>query len=319
MDTASHVLMGVTLAGLAHTDPAVAGDPALSKAVIAGCVFGSNAPDLDGMTRFKGYASYLRHHRGVTHSVFAWLLWPVLIGSLLIPLFQVDEHVFFLWIWILVGVLFHVFLDVLNTYGTQWAWPFSKKWFHLDILSIFEPFLFFLHFAGLLLWWSGISAASVFPGVYAATFVYIAVRALQHRHLVRRVREYFGERGSCQVTPTLHWFHWVFVMETSKCFHTGKVVYGNIILQDTYPKASDSPIIRASMETDGVRAFLSFAQRIHVSWKEKKDGYLVSWSDVRFWYDRKLSFGVDIQLDRNLSVREQKLGWRKKAWDPPYV
>jgi inner membrane protein len=73
------------------------------------------------------------------------------------------------------------------------------------------------------------------------------------------------------------------------------------------------------MRTDGVRAFLHFAQRVHVSFTEKNDGYEVKWRDLRFCHNRKLPFGVDVQLDQNLNVIEDKIGWTKKSWDPPYV
>ncbi|WP_289137969.1 hypothetical protein [uncultured Brevibacillus sp.] len=76
---------------------------------------------------------------------------------------------------------------------------------------------------------------------------------------------------------------------------------------------------KATVGVDGVRTFLGFAQRIHVTWKESQDGYEVVWSDVRFCYNRKLPFGVDVRLDRDLNVVHHQLGWRKKAWAPPFV
>ncbi|WP_231506424.1 hypothetical protein [Paenibacillus sp. UNC451MF] len=45
----------------------------------------------------------------------------------------------------------------------------------------------------------------------------------------------------------------------------------------------------------------------------------MKWRDVRFWYNHRLPFGVDVQLDRNLNVVDHSLGWWKKAWDPPFV
>lgn len=75
MDTGSHLLLGVTLGGLAHLSPGVASDPVLAQAVMAATVIGSNAPDFDTVVRVKGQTTYIRYHRGVTHSIPALFLW----------------------------------------------------------------------------------------------------------------------------------------------------------------------------------------------------------------------------------------------------
>lgn len=320
MDTASHLLFGVTLAGLAHLDPAVAQNPVLAQAVLAGTVIGSNAPDFDTVVRLRGYAAYIRHHRGVTHSLPALLLWPALIA---VPLgwgFGAAEHWEVLYRWTLAAVVFHVFLDMFNTYGVQSLRPFTKQWVHLDVLAIFEPFLFLLHAAGLALWRGfSLDPAVVFSWVYGVTFAFITIRTYQHRQLVRKVQNVLGLGGICHVVPTFSWFHWLFVLETGDRFFAGKVVRGKVCLEDILSKGEKNSVIQATVGTDGVRAFLSFAQRVHVTCRELSDGYEVRWSEVRFWYDRKLPFGVDVKLDRNLNVVSQSLGWRKKAWDPPFV
>ena len=47
MDTGTHVVMGVGLAGLATLDPVVANDPVLFGSVFVGTMLGSQAPDFD--------------------------------------------------------------------------------------------------------------------------------------------------------------------------------------------------------------------------------------------------------------------------------
>ncbi|MCK9909406.1 metal-dependent hydrolase, partial [Microbacteriaceae bacterium K1510] len=116
MDTGSHLLFGVSLAGLAYMDPAVAGNSALAYAVAVGTIVGSNAPDFDLVVRLKGMASYLRHHRGITHSLPALPLWPALLALPLAFGFGVTEYLLHLYGWMLVAVLFHVLLDALNSY-----------------------------------------------------------------------------------------------------------------------------------------------------------------------------------------------------------
>jgi len=81
MDTASHILLGVTLGGLATIDPSVS-DTGAAAAVMMGTILASNAPDLDTVLRLRGMNSYIRHHRGITHSLPGLLIWPVLVTAL---------------------------------------------------------------------------------------------------------------------------------------------------------------------------------------------------------------------------------------------
>lgn len=320
MDTGSHLLFGLTLAGLAFLEPAVAQEPALAHAVVAGTLIGSHAPDFDAVARLKGNTNYIRHHRGITHSLPALFLWPMLLGVPIAAIFGVSEHMISIYLWTFAAVTFHVFLDLFNAYGVQCFRPFSKKWYHLDTLSLYEPFLFCIHSSGALIWWiGGGNPGLMFLGIYAVTFLYIAVRSLQHSRLVQKVKREIGQDGICHVVPSLNWFRWQFVLETKRHFYTGKIKSGRLDVKDVYAKEGQHPIVNATLGTDGVRAFLYFAQRIHVSWKEKQDGYEVQWRDMRFWHDHKLPFGVDVNLDHNLNVVSHSLGWRKKAWDPPYV
>ena len=330
MDTGSHLLFGVTLAGLACLEPAVAHEPALAHAILAGTLIGSHAPDFDTVARLKSYASYVRIHRGITHSLPALFLWPIVLSMPIAAIFGVWEHLFSLYLWTFGAVVFHVFLDLFNVYGVQCFRPISKKWFHLDTLCLYEPFLFGIHAISVLLWlliWRGSSESligEIFAWIYGITFVYIAIRSLQRYNLVNRVKSELGRDGICHLIPGLSWFHWQFVLESNDSFYLGVIRFGQVQIQEEYRRtdyteSESHPIVQATLATDGVRAFLHFAQRIHVCWKEKQDGYEVQWRDVRFWHKHKLPFGVNVQLDRDMNVISDTLGWDKKAWDPPYV
>lgn len=320
MDTGSHLLLGVTLAGLAHVNPAVAQDPALAQALMIATVTGSHAPDFDTVARLRGITAYIRFHRGITHSIPALFLWPLAIAVPLVWAYGLEEHFGLLYGWTMLAVVFHVFLDMLNTYGVQCIRPIKRRWIHLDVLAIFDPVLFAVHAVAALCWLAfGEDAAVLFPAVYVFTLVYIGIRAWQHQRQIKRVETALDTKGVYHVIPSFHPFHWRFVVETEQVFYTGQVRYGLVMLEEIYPKQLRDAIIQATVGVDGVRAFLGFAQRVHVTWKEIQDGYEVNWSDVRFWYDRKLPFGVDVRLDRDLNVVNHRLGWRKKAWDPPFV
>ncbi len=322
MDTGSHILIGVTLGGLAYLDPAVAQNSHLAEAVMVSTIIGSNAPDFDTIVRLKGYLSYIKFHRGVTHSFPALFVWPLLIATGVAFFFDLFSYWLTLYLFSFVATSLHVFLDLLNVYGVQAARPFIHKWLHLDILSIFEPFLFLVHLLGVLLWlFSEYDPGKIFLAVYLISFLYILLRFYQHHKKISELKEFFQLPGSYHLFPdfNFHWFHWRFVVETTDSFYTGRVIFNKAEIENIYPKNGFNPIIEATRKTDGVRAFLNFAQKIYVTYHEKHDGFEVTWSDVRFWYGKKLPFGVKIQLDRNLNVIGEKIAWQKKSWEPPYV
>ncbi|MFP3488802.1 metal-dependent hydrolase, partial [Staphylococcus sp. SIMBA_130] len=78
MDTGTHVVMGLGIGALATLDPAIAQDPITAQSVLIGALIGSQAPDFDTVLKLKNNAVYIRHHRGITHSIPAVLLWPII-------------------------------------------------------------------------------------------------------------------------------------------------------------------------------------------------------------------------------------------------
>ena len=43
-----------------------------------------------------------------------------------------------------IGVLLHVFMDFINSYGVRLLMPFSDRWFYGDALYIVDPWLYLL-------------------------------------------------------------------------------------------------------------------------------------------------------------------------------
>ncbi|MDR6549664.1 metal-dependent hydrolase [Paenibacillus qinlingensis] len=331
MDSASHLLFGVSLSGLACLAPGVVQEPTVVQAILAGTLIGSYAPDLDTVARLRGYGSYVRIHRGVTHSLPALFLWPLLISLPLAAVFGVWEHYFSLFLWTFLAVVCHVGLDALNVYGVQCLRPFTKKWIHLDTLCLYDPFLFVLHGAGAILWfvvWRGEAGSHIgemYALIFAATLLYIGTQASQRNALMKLVeKEIKLTTGVCRLVPSLSWFYWQFIYESETSFYLGEIRSGKVVVLEQYSRKNynsegSHPIVKATMGTEGVRSFLHYAQNIYVCWNVKNDGYEVQWRDMRFWYKRKFSFGVDVQLDGNMNVVSDRIGMDKKAWDPPYV
>src|SRR5699024_1805180 len=103
-------------------------DPLMFNSVLVGTIIGSQAPDFDTILKLKNNATYIRNHRGITHSIPAIIIWGILI-TLIIYLFVPEVNFLHLWLWTFLAVFLHVFVVVFNAYGTQAFRPFSHKWF----------------------------------------------------------------------------------------------------------------------------------------------------------------------------------------------
>ncbi|QHT61673.1 metal-dependent hydrolase [Paenibacillus lycopersici] len=324
MDTGSHLLFGATLAGLALADPAVAAHAELQHAVLAAALLGSHAPDFDSVMRLRGPYAYIRNHRGITHSLPAPLVWAPLLGLPIAWLFGAQAWSGTVMLWTFIAVCFHIILDLFNAYGVQCLRPFTRKWLHLDALCLFDPYLFAAHGMAVLLWLFDYSrATAVFEFVYAMTGAYLLWRLVVHRKVLAKLCAYYRTEAS-QVTmlPTFLGTAWQFVIDRGDEYMTGYYQFGRVNEAAYLPKAKPDSLTeaaKATMASEGVRAFHRFSDRIHVNVQDLVDGYLVTWSDVRFWHHRRMPFSAAVTLDRNLNVLSDRLAWNKKSWEPPFV
>ncbi|QHW34514.1 metal-dependent hydrolase [Paenibacillus rhizovicinus] len=324
MDTGSHLLFGVTLAGMSLAVPAVAAHSELQYAILAATLLGSHAPDFDSVMRLRGPSAYIRNHRGLTHSLPAPLAWAPLLGLPIAWLFGAGAWSGIVILWTLFAVCFHIVLDLFNAYGVQCLRPFTRKWLHLDVLCLFDPYLFAAHGAAALLWLFGYSqAVAVFEFVYAMTAAYLLWRIVVYRNVMAHISAHYKlDRAHITMLPTFFGTAWQFVIDLGDEYMTGYFKHGRVNEVTRLLKAKPESLAeaaKATMIAEGVRAFHHFSERIHVKVQEEVDGYLVTWSDVRFWHHRRLPFTAAVTLDRNLNVLTDQIGWNKKTWQPPFV
>jgi len=151
MDNVCHSLMGAALgkAGLARRTTL-----GMSTLVIA-----NNLPDVDAAV-FATNTLVMSFRRGWTHGVLAQALLPLALAGTMAaydrlvvrtranapPPAKAGELVLLAY----VGVLAHVFMDFLNSYGVRLLMPFSNRWFYGDALYIVDPWMYLVLGAG---WW----------------------------------------------------------------------------------------------------------------------------------------------------------------------
>jgi inner membrane protein len=183
MDPLTHALSGALFARLVCVRPAQAPIPHEVARVLApagrfssawdhspghlapwqAMVVGAAAaafPDIDALALLGGDFLYLRHHRGVTHSVLLAPLWAWLIAALGARWFESTRERPGGWKALyglaLGGLLLHIAGDWITTYGTMLLAPFTDHRFGLGAVFIID-----LALSGILA--AGLAAAARFP------------------------------------------------------------------------------------------------------------------------------------------------------------
>ena len=130
MDPLTHTATGLFLsrAGLKRWTP-------LATPIL---LLAANAPDIDILTASGGSLAYLHYHRHLTHALIAlpvMALLPVVVVRL-----AARKPVRWLGAWAaaMIAVATHLLLDLTNVYGVRLLLPFSDRWFHLDLTSVID-------------------------------------------------------------------------------------------------------------------------------------------------------------------------------------
>jgi inner membrane protein len=148
VDNLCHSLLGAALgkAGLARRTPL-----GMTTLVVA-----NNLPDVD-VAVFATDTLAMSFRRGWTHGVLAQATLPLVLTAIVVICDRVfrrhkAERVKAGQILLLsyLGVLLHVLLDFLNSYGVRLLMPFSERWFYGDALYIVDPIMYVTLGLG---WW----------------------------------------------------------------------------------------------------------------------------------------------------------------------
>ncbi|MDF2724070.1 MAG: hydrolase [Paenibacillus sp.] len=312
MDTGTHLVVGLGLAGLAYVDPAVASDSTLAAAVLVGTVAGSQAPDLDGLLRFRSNASYIRNHRGLSHSLPAIAIWTLLITSILSLLFR-GVSFGHLGLWVLIAVSFHVFSDLFNTYGTQAFRPITEKWISWNIIHIFDPIIFSSHVIAILLWSLRLAEPmQIFPALYILLALYYVWRTIEHfnvgRSIKRKDPHYRPEHRYIWI-PTIHLYNWNVVKQTgAHTYMLGEYRNGKLRWVDE-AHSHEHPAIEASKAHPDVQSFMYFSSTVCSEIKEHRFGYEVRWTDVRYRHRKQYPFVAVVLMDKEFRTIDSYVGW----------
>jgi len=292
MDNLCHTLIGAALgeAGLKRRT-------GLGNATL---MIASNLPDVDVLVFATGTPA-VAFRRGWTHGILADALLPLLLTGVM--LFVAGRRsgrgdtsrglaVRPLQLLLLsyIGVLLHVLMDLLNTYGVRLLMPFSQRWFYGDVLFIIDPWLWVTLGAGIWLAryrrapnWSRASLAVATIYVVAMLVSARAARA----EIVDRWQQVQGRPpralmvGPTPVTPLRRQI----IIDAGDHYETGVFTWQprNIRFDlGDVAKNADDPSVAVARDAPNIRAFLTWSRFPFWSVEPAQGGTRVTVGDMRF-------------------------------------
>jgi inner membrane protein len=305
-------------------------------------IIGANLPDIDFVSWLDGSTSFLKYHRGITHSILGV---TVLAGILALvvsylgrgaPRKKTGPPLDGRWLlatsW--VATASHLLLDFTNSYGVRPFLPFSGRWYAWDIMFIFDPLLLALLTAGLgfpsiLRLVSEEVGASKQKSRAGAVFCLCSlvllwgVRDLAHRRALGALdsHTYHEEnpRSLGAFPSPANPFEWIGVVETESAFFVlpAIVLNGDVVPDQArvFHKPSSSPALDAAMKALTSRVYSDFARFPWAQVEEEDAGFKVTLQDLRFasLNSRRRGFVVEIELDKNLRVRSESFSFAART------
>lgn len=297
MDPISHGMVGLAIAS-------ITGEPVIG-AVSIGSTLGAMSPDLDIIMQFKGHLSYLRNHRGMSHSI------PFLAGTSLIISFILrwifpETSFGQILLWTFLGSLSHSLLDILNSYGAQLFWPISKKRFSGSLLLSYDPAIIIISLYLLLS-----NEAKGLLAMKAGLFflIYLFIRYMLRYNIYDRIIKMFGrdiQIKNVKLLPCMTRFHKLhFIVEAKEKFIVGEV---NIlsrrfeILREL--KKREIPHFEEILQSKVGEFFNSFTPMYHIDVQDKGDYYYVTFTDLRFIYKNEFVYHATAKVSKELETLE---------------
>jgi inner membrane protein len=288
MDNLCHTLVGAAIGEAGLKRWTRFGNPVLMIA--------ANLPDIDVLA-FATSTPAVALRRGWTHGILAQALLPIacmavvmLVDRWRVPRAGVARAragpVLLL---SYIGVLSHVALDWLNSYGVRLLKPFSDRWFYGDAVFIIDPWLWLILGAGVLVARryhrrSAAAVAVVAAAVYISTMVWSARMARQH--VIDIWTDLHGNApaslmvGPRPATP----FERQVIIEDGDDYVTASydVRTGRLEIGARIPANRDEPAAIRAREDRRVRAVLVWARFPFYHLTPTEEGTVVALGDVRF-------------------------------------
>jgi membrane-bound metal-dependent hydrolase YbcI (DUF457 family) len=308
MDNITHTLTGALAAKLVEGKALPVDDEKRQRRTLFWVlVICANLPDIDVPLNFLVDSTFsIIHHRGITHSV---LFAPIfaLLPAFLFFQFSKLRNFKALWLTATIGILLHIFFDLITGFGTQIFSPIIPTRYSLDWMFIIDPFFTGILLLTLLLGKTLPKQKRLFVqggGILVAA--YIGVEIVSHSIALGKIDEAVRSE---KVTPLrvsalpqpLSIFRWMGLVQTED----GVMQTFFSVLQSDGPlhfknyRNTKDQYVDAALKQAETGWYMGFARFPWTQSKEKDGRHIVEFRD--------LQFSIDESLLKSVGMAERKV------------
>ncbi|MBI3085515.1 MAG: metal-dependent hydrolase [candidate division NC10 bacterium] len=282
MDPLTHTLSGLAISHAGFRQRI--GRPAV-LAVTAGAL----APDLDSVMALWDQFAAIRYHRGLTHSLLGGVLLALLLAW---PIYQWGGYKRYrdLVGLVYLGILVHIALDLIGSFGTMVLYPLSLARFAWDLAFIVDPIVTAVFAVPLVVAWRRpqLAARAVRIGL-AVAILYLTVAAGAKAIAKVRFASELSQRviavDRVAVLPRLFSpLRWMAVAEAPGRLYQAVVTPWPGVLPDIrlLTQAPRNSFVARSDAVESVRLFLGFARFPWTRHLQRGEDHIVEYRDLRF-------------------------------------
>ncbi|EOC99856.1 metal-dependent hydrolase [Caldisalinibacter kiritimatiensis] len=297
MDPITHGVIGLGISALS-------GQPiTFANPIVIGSVIGAMSPDIDIIAKHKGDYAYLKHHRGISHSIPGLITLAGAISLLLNLIFK-DYSFTHIFIWTFLGCLSHSVFDMLNSYGVRILLPFNKKKLAMNLLMLYDPFIIILSF-GLVVFKGDVKLKAILAAT--SLLVYLCFRQamkIKARKLLKNKYSKYYKIKKISVLPGLiNPLKWDFIIEAKHHSVVGEINYlNNKIKIKKKLRKKYTDLIRHIKNTRLGQYFLDFTPITHIRIIERRDKITLHLIDLRYFIRNDFMHHATIILNEDLKV-----------------
>ena len=297
MDNLTHVLTGALTAKFIEARPTAPEEKKTYRRTFFWLfVLCANLPDIDVALGLIGDPILsIQYHRGITHSVLFAPLFALFPAAGFRLLTRV-RNIRLLWVISLLGIITHIFFDLITSFGTQILSPVSSTRYALDWLFIIDP-VFTLSLGTALL------LGKIFPNrrrqftsiMMGFVVLYLVAAALTHGIARSRIKEAAAREGiswervsALPALPTILQWHGL-VQSHDGVWQTFFSVFDGGLPELKFVPHVKGPFFDKAEREAEVQWYLTFAR--HPSFRAQSEGdrEIVAFTDLMFSADESLA------------------------------
>jgi len=267
------------------------------------------SPDADFILRLFGEETFLRYHRGVTHSLILLPVFSFFLALLFRRISKLNRF-FYFYLLCFFSLASHILLDLMTSFGTMALVPLSDQRLSWDIVFIVDPY-----FTGILLipflltYLLNRYKRELCMFSLSILIPYIGLLISNHNHALTMAYRSIEEKGLqpyrvSALPQPLSPFKWVLLIDTGDTLYQSFVSLdirgdGHNTKEMVWKKWPDSPWIEKALQLPGVEFYMWFARFPVALMRELADGHrLVEFIDLRFDVMRgRIPFTYRVEFD----------------------